>query len=143
VRDLTVFLLHLPTVARLAGPGYARSVVAESVLVKHQLLILNRARKRSPNLRLSDRMVAVLCALLVRPRRLILSMANRLFPQHCGMRHAQRRSDIGRHATSPQSWIQRENWKLETHRPWEEYAFRADPGSVCVAPDVLKLRSGR
>ena len=45
-------------VARLAGPGGARSVVAESVLVKHQLLILNRSRKRSPNLRLSDRMVA-------------------------------------------------------------------------------------
>jgi hypothetical protein len=30
------------TVARVAGPGGARSVVAESVLVKHQLLILNR-----------------------------------------------------------------------------------------------------
>ena len=41
-RDLTVLFLHLPaTVARLAGPGGARSVVAESVLVEHQLLILN------------------------------------------------------------------------------------------------------
>jgi putative transposase len=49
VRDLAVFFLHLlATVARLAGPGGARSVVAESVLVKHQLLILNRSRKRSP-----------------------------------------------------------------------------------------------
>jgi hypothetical protein len=28
------------------------------VLVKHQLLILNRSRKRSPNLRPSDRVVA-------------------------------------------------------------------------------------
>jgi putative transposase len=74
VRDLGVLLLHLlATVARLAGPGGARSVVAESVLVKHQLLILNRARKRSPNLRLSDRMVAGVCALLMRPRRLIRS----------------------------------------------------------------------
>jgi hypothetical protein len=36
----------------------ARSVVAESVLVKHQLLILNRSRKRSPNLRASDRVAA-------------------------------------------------------------------------------------
>jgi putative transposase len=74
VRDLAVLLLHLlATVARLAGPGGARSVVAESVLVKHQLLILNRSRKRSPKLRLSDRMIAGLCALLIRPSRLIRS----------------------------------------------------------------------
>jgi hypothetical protein len=66
VRDLAVLFLHLlATVARLAGPGGARSVVAESVLVKHQLLILNRSRKRSPNLRPSDRMVAGLCAVLI------------------------------------------------------------------------------
>jgi hypothetical protein len=45
VRDMTVLFLHLlATCARLAGPGGARSVVAESVLVKQQLLILNRSR---------------------------------------------------------------------------------------------------
>ena len=74
MRDLAVLLVHLlATVARLAGPGGARSVVAESVLVKHQLLILNRTRKRSPKLRLSDRMIAGLCVLLIRPGRLIRS----------------------------------------------------------------------
>ena len=74
MRDLAVLFLHLlATVARLAGPGGARSVVAESVLVKQQLLILNRSRRRSPNLRPWDRMVAGLCALLMRPRRLIRS----------------------------------------------------------------------
>jgi putative transposase len=74
VRDLAVLFLHvLTTVVRLAGPGGARSVVAESVLVKHQLLILNRSRKRSPNLRLSDRVVAGLCALLMRQGRFIRS----------------------------------------------------------------------
>jgi putative transposase len=74
VRDLAVLFLHLlATVARLAGPGGARSVVAESVLVKHQLLILNRSRKRSPNLPASDRVVAGLCALCMRPGRLIRS----------------------------------------------------------------------
>jgi len=74
MRDLAVLFLHLlATVARLAGPGGARSVVAESVLVKHQLLILNRSRKRSPNLRPSDRVVAGLCALFMRPGRLIRS----------------------------------------------------------------------
>src|SRR5207249_3740692 len=48
-------------------------VVAESVLVKHQLLILNRSRKRSPNLRPADRVVVGLCALFMRPGRLIRS----------------------------------------------------------------------
>jgi hypothetical protein len=68
VRDLAILLLHLlATPARLAGPGGARSVVAESGLVKHQLLILNRSRKRSPNLRASDRVVSGLCALFMRP----------------------------------------------------------------------------
>ena len=36
MRDVAVLFLHLlATVARLVGPGGARSVVAESVLVKH------------------------------------------------------------------------------------------------------------
>ncbi len=49
VRDLSVLFLHLlATVVRLAGPGGARSVVAESVLVKHQRLIPNRSRNGHP-----------------------------------------------------------------------------------------------
>jgi hypothetical protein len=59
--------------ARLLGPGGIRSVVAESVLIKQELLILNRSRQRAPNLRSSDRLVAGLCALLIRPARLIRS----------------------------------------------------------------------
>ena len=74
MRDVPVLLLHLlATIARLAGPGGARAVVAESVLVRHQLLILNRSRKRSPNLRPADRVVAGLCAVFMRPGRLIRS----------------------------------------------------------------------
>ena len=74
MRDLAVLFLHLlVTVARLAGPGGARSVVAESVLLRHQLLILNRSRRRSPNLRLPDRIIVGVCALLIRPGRVIRS----------------------------------------------------------------------
>jgi hypothetical protein len=74
MRDLAVLLLHLlATVTRLAGPGGARSVVAESVLVKHQFLILNRSRRRSPNLRPADRVVAGPFAIFMRPGRLIRS----------------------------------------------------------------------
>ena len=54
-------------------PGGVRSLIAESLLLKHQILILNRSRKRSPNLHASDRILAGLMALLVRPTRLLRS----------------------------------------------------------------------
>ena len=48
MRDPIILLVHLiATLARLMGPGGLRSVVAESVLVKQQLLILNRSRSVS------------------------------------------------------------------------------------------------
>jgi len=66
--NLVILFVHvMVTVARLLGPGGMRSVVAESVLVKQQLLIFNRSRQRSPNLRFSDRLVVGLCAFFIRP----------------------------------------------------------------------------
>jgi hypothetical protein len=50
----------IAALARLLGPGGIRSVVAESVLVKHQLLNLDRSRQRAPSLRTSDRLVSAL-----------------------------------------------------------------------------------
>ena len=74
MRDLLILLVHLiATLARLMGPGGLRSVVAESLLVKQQLLILNRSRHRAPNLRASDRILAGVCALFMRPARVICS----------------------------------------------------------------------
>jgi len=74
MRNLVVLFIHfLATVARLLGPGGARSIVAESLLLKHQLLILNRSRQRSPNLSAWDRILAGLMALLMRPTRLLRS----------------------------------------------------------------------
>jgi transposase InsO family protein len=61
------------TVVRLAKPGGFRSVVAESVLIRHQLLILNRGRKRAPNLCSADRVIASLCMLFIRRARLLRS----------------------------------------------------------------------
>ena len=40
----------LVTLARLVRPGGVRAVVAESLAVKHQLLIMKRSRRRAPNL---------------------------------------------------------------------------------------------
>src|SRR6266853_6851655 len=74
MRDVVILFFHLiVTVVRLAGPGGLRSVVAESVLVKHQLRILNRGRKRAPNLRAADRIIAGLCTLFMRPARVLRS----------------------------------------------------------------------
>jgi putative transposase len=74
VRDIVIVFVHLiVTVVRLARPGGLRSVVAESVLVKHQLRILNRGRKRAPNLRAADRIIAGLCTLFMRRARLLRS----------------------------------------------------------------------
>jgi putative transposase len=74
MRDLVILFVHIiAMLARLLGSGGVHSVVAESVLIRQQLLILNRSRQRSPNLRSSDRLVAGLCALLIRPARLIRS----------------------------------------------------------------------
>ena len=72
MRDLAVLLIHLvATVAKLLLPGGTRSVIAESLLLKHQPLILNRSRTRAPNLRPFDRLVAGLCADLMCRARLI------------------------------------------------------------------------
>ena len=50
MRNLVVLFVHfIAILARLLGPGGVRSVVAESLLLKHQLLIVNRSRQRSPS----------------------------------------------------------------------------------------------
>ena len=68
MRDLLVLVVHLiTTVFRLAQPGGLRAVVAESVLTKHQMLILNRSRRRAPNLCIRDRLIAGLCSLWIKP----------------------------------------------------------------------------
>ena len=74
MRDLAILFVHLlVTIARFFGPGGARSIVAESLLVKRQLLILNRSRARAPVLRPADRIIVGLCTILIRPTRLLRS----------------------------------------------------------------------
>jgi putative transposase len=74
MRDLAMIFIHLlVTIARLLGPGGTRSVIAESLLVKHQLLIVNRSRARAPVLRPTDRVIVGPCAIFMRPARLLRS----------------------------------------------------------------------
>ena len=70
MRDVVILFLHLiASVVRLARPGGLRAVVAESLLLKHQLQILNRGRKRAPNLSAGERFIAGLCTLFINPAR--------------------------------------------------------------------------
>ena len=69
MRDPIILLVHLiATLARLMGPGGLRSVVAESVLVKQQL-----PHSESLAARASDRILTGVCALFMRPARVIRS----------------------------------------------------------------------
>jgi putative transposase len=71
MRDIfTLFLHAIVIIIRLARPGGLRSVVAESVLLRHRL---NRGRKRAPNLRVADRVIAGPCTLLMHPARVLRS----------------------------------------------------------------------
>jgi hypothetical protein len=72
MHDILIVLLHsIVTIVRVLKPGGLRAAVAESALTRHQLLILNRSRKRAPNLRVSDRLIAGLCTLLMHPARML------------------------------------------------------------------------
>ncbi len=61
MRLLFILIAHLlVTLPRLARPGGVRAVAAESLAVKHQLLIMKRSQRRSPNLTAWDRVILVL-----------------------------------------------------------------------------------
>jgi putative transposase len=71
MRDLLLLAIHLLVIlTKFLGPGGARQVVAESLVLKHQLLISNRSRQRAPNLTMLDRLVLGLTTLLVSPHRI-------------------------------------------------------------------------
>jgi hypothetical protein len=56
MKDLVFLLIHLlTTLAKLLGPGGAKAIVADSLLMKQQLLVINRSRQRAPNLSVIDR----------------------------------------------------------------------------------------
>jgi hypothetical protein len=71
MRDLLIALLHLAVVtAKLCGSGGVRAVMAENLLLKQQLIVLRRARKRAPNLTPSDRLLCGFCSMFLSPGRL-------------------------------------------------------------------------
>ena len=72
MRSLLLLLIDaLATLARLLGPGGFRSVVAENLLLKHQLFVLNRSRRRAPALSPMDRFTMGWLTLFLAPRRIL------------------------------------------------------------------------
>ncbi len=68
MRDLLLLAVHLVvTLAKLTRPGGVSSVIAESLLLKHQLIISRRSRRRAPPLTTFDRFVLGSITLFVRP----------------------------------------------------------------------------
>jgi hypothetical protein len=71
MKDLLILLAHLlTTVAKLLGPGGARAVVADSLLMKQQLLVIHRSRRCAPNLSTLDRFLFGFWSLFLNPRRI-------------------------------------------------------------------------
>jgi len=71
MKGLLLMLAHLlTTLAKLLGPGGAKAIVADSLLMKQQLLIINRSRRRAPNLTVIDRLLLGFWSLFLNPRHL-------------------------------------------------------------------------
>jgi len=72
MNNAMVLLVHLlGRLAILLGTGRTRAVLAENILLKQQLLVLQRSRRRAPSLRTADRLLFGFCSQFLSPRRLI------------------------------------------------------------------------
>jgi shikimate 5-dehydrogenase len=68
MKDLIVLLMHLlTTLAKIMGPGGTKAVVADCLLMKQQLLVINRSRQRAPNLSALDRFLLGFWSLFLSP----------------------------------------------------------------------------
>ena len=71
MRDVFFLLFELlSTLAKLIRPGGSRSVIAENLLLKQQLIIHSRSRQRAPNLNTRDRALLGFMSLFLSPRRI-------------------------------------------------------------------------
>jgi len=70
MRSFLNLLIHwLTTLARLLDPGGIKAVLAENLLIKQQLLVIHRSRRRAPALPSIDRVGRGWLSLPIDPRR--------------------------------------------------------------------------
>jgi hypothetical protein len=69
MKEAFILIAYLfTTIAKLTHPGDGRAIVAESLLLKHQLLILNGDRVHAPRLSRWDRLLpafSIACCRLI------------------------------------------------------------------------------
>ena len=71
MKDIVLLFLHLlTTVAKLLGPGGAKTIIAENLLFKQQRLSVTRSRRQAPNLSNTDRFLMGFWSLSLRPGRI-------------------------------------------------------------------------
>jgi len=71
MKDVIYLLFHLlSTVAKLLRPSGGRTVIAENLILKQQLIIHSRSRQRAPNLSAQDRALLGFWSLFLNPRRI-------------------------------------------------------------------------
>ena len=94
MRDLLLVLLHLAvTAAKLCGHGGVRAVIAENLVLKQQLMVLRRGRRRAPNLTPGYRLCCGFASLFVNPHRiqkLAIACASRIANSRAESRIGQR-----------------------------------------------------
>jgi putative transposase len=74
MKDVIYLLLHLlTTTAKLLRPGGGKTIIAENLLLKQQLIIHSRARERAPNLSAQDRALLAFWSLFLNHRRIARS----------------------------------------------------------------------
>ena len=71
MKDIVLIVIHLAvTSVKLLGRGGARAIVAENLLLKQQLIVLCRPRRRAPNLTVMDRFLFGFGTLFLSPGRI-------------------------------------------------------------------------
>ena len=74
MRELIYLLVQLlATLAKLLRPGGGRTVIAENLILKQQLINHRRSRQRAPNLSTQDRALLGFWSLFFNPRRIARS----------------------------------------------------------------------
>ena len=69
MKDVIYLLFDLlTTLAKLLRPGGSRTVIAENLLLKQQLIIHSRSRQRAPNLTTQDRTILGFLSLFLFPK---------------------------------------------------------------------------
>ena len=71
MKSAVLLLVHfLVLIAKALRPGGIKALIAENLILKHQLTVLSRARQRAPNLKATDRFFFGLLSLIVARKRL-------------------------------------------------------------------------